>query len=296
LTRILAILGVVGISFSAVFVRLADVSPSTAAIFRAAYAIPPLAIAWMIVRRRDQRSTRERLVAFVAGLCLALDLFVWHHAIRVIGAGLATVLANTQVVFVGLLAWLIHHERPSTTALRTIPVVFVGVALISGLGRPDAYGSNPLAGAALGVLTGIAYSGFLLIFRRSNRRLAPPAGPLLDATIGALVGSVALSPLDPHTSFAFAWPAHGWLIALAIVAQVAGWLLIASALPRLPALETSVLLLLQPMMTVLWGLIIFRETLSPTQWSGVALVIGGIAVVTFRGSVARDARARATSD
>ncbi len=291
--RLLALLGILGISFSAIFVKQADVSPSTAAFFRMAYAVPVLLLAWTLVRRRDPRPGALRWMAAGAGLFLALDLAVWHRSIDLIGAGLATVLANTQVVFVGLAAWVIHRERPTGLAFVTIPVVFAGVVLISGLGRADAFGDDPVAGAALGVVAGLAYTGFLLVFRASNRELAPAAGPLLDATIGAAIGSLISGAADPDFSFALTWPDHGWLLALAMVAQVGGWLLIAVALPRLPALETSVMLLLQPMATVLWGFLIFAEHLSAAQWAGVALVLGGVGALTLRGSVERPTEAPA---
>ncbi len=228
-----------------------------------------------------------------AGLFLALDLVLWHRSIDLIGAGLATVLANTQVVFVGVAAWVIYRERPSGLAFVTIPVVFGGVVLISGLGRADAFGDDPVAGVALGVLAGLAYSGFLLMFRASNRELVPTVGPLLDATIGAAVGSLVSGATDPDFSLALVWPEHGWLLALAMVVQVSGWLLIAAALPRLPALETSVTLLLQPMATVLWGFLIFAEHLSGAQWAGVALVLGGVGALTVWGSVERPTEAPA---
>ena len=293
MTRLFALLGILGISFSAIFVKQADVSPSTAAFFRTAYAVPVLFLLWMLVRRRDRRSVGLRWMAGTAGLFLALDLAVWHRSIDLIGAGLATVLANTQVVFVGLAAWVIYRERPTGLAFVTIPIVFGGVVLISGLGRADAFGEDPIAGAALGVVAGLAYTGFLLVFRASNRELAPTAGPLLNATIGAAIGSLLLGAADPDFSFAFTWPDHGWLLALALVSQVGGWLLIAAALPRLPALETSVMLLLQPMATVLWGFLIFAEHLSAAQWAGVALVLCGVGALTLRGSVERPAGAPA---
>ena len=84
--------------------------------------------------------------------------------------------------------------------------------------------------------------------------------------------------LGGHLDLAWSWPAHGWLIALALGSQVAGWLLIGYALPRLPAVETSILLLLQPMATVLWALLLFGEDLSVVQWLGVALVLTGVAL------------------
>ena len=113
---VLALLGVFGISFSAIFVRLADVSPITAAFFRTVYAVPVLAIVSAVQSRaagwRPRRASRERVLAFVSGLILAVDLALWHESIALLGAGLGTVVANVQVVFVALAAWALHGERP----------------------------------------------------------------------------------------------------------------------------------------------------------------------------------------
>ena len=288
MTHLAAAAGIISISFSAILMRLAAASPATAAFFRAAYALPLLAIAWSASRRRDHRDRRARLTAFLAGMILAADLSLWQMSIDRIGAGLAVVLANVQVLLVGAVAWAIYRERPTTASLAVVPVVLTGVALISGLGRPDAYGSDPVMGVWFGLATALTYSAFLLLFRHSNRgHLAPPAGPLLDATVGAAVGGLALGMLDPGFSLAFSWPGHGWLICLGVVIQGTGWLFITYTLPRLPALETSVLLLMQPMLGVVWARLIFAEALSGVQWAGVALVLGGILVLTRTGTVRR---------
>jgi drug/metabolite transporter (DMT)-like permease len=274
--HLLALIGVVGISFSAIFVRLAAVSPVTAAFFRTAYAVPVLAAVYAAVSRRDSRSRREHALAFASGLILAVDLSLWHETIALVGAGLATVIASSQVIFVALLAWALCGERPTRGAVVLVAIVLAGVALTSGLARPGAYGARPVLGAFVGTLAGLSYAAFLLAFRASNRSLAPSAGPLLDSTLGTVAGAIVLAPLDPHFAIVPVWPAHGWLLALALVSQVVGWLLIANALPRLPAIETSVLLLGQPALTVIWGLVIFDERLSPLQWAGATIVLLGV--------------------
>ncbi len=281
MVHLLALLGVFVISFSAILVRLAGVAPDTSAFFRCAYALPVLALIWVLLHREsDRRATTTRGLAFVAGLLLGVDLAVWHRAIELIGAGLATVLGNTQVVFVGAAAWLLHKERPSRIALIAVPVVFGGVVLISGLGRGDAFGSNPVLGAVFGLLTAVTYSAFLLIFRQANQQQVPPSGPMLDATAGAALVTLVLGLLGDSFTLVPLWPAHGWLLLLALGSQVMGWLLISYALPRLPALQTSVMLLMQPALTVLWALILFGELLSALQWSGVALVLAGVGVLS----------------
>jgi len=286
LPHLLALAGILIISFSAILVRLAGVSPSTAAFYRVVYAAPVLVAGWLATRRFDRRTGRERALAAVAGLILAADLTLWHTSIVFIGAGLSTVLASTQVVIVGLAAWALHGERPTRAAMALVPAVLTGVAMISGLGRPDAYGARPVAGTILAVLAGAAYASFLLVFRASNRSASPPVGPLMDATLGSVAGAAIIGPLlDPGFSLAVTWPAHGWLATLALAPHVTGWLLITAALPRLPALETSVMLLGQPVLTVLWGLLVFGEWLSGVQWTGVALVLAGVGWLGSRGSV-----------
>jgi drug/metabolite transporter (DMT)-like permease len=238
----------------------------------------------------DTRTRRERLLAFAAGSLLAVDLVLWHSAIGYIGAGLSTVVANSQVLWVGLLAWVILRERPSAVAFAVVPVVLLGITLIGGVGSTDAYGENPSLGAFLALGAGITYTGFLLLLRSSNKRLAPTPGPLLDATAGAAIGTLLLSPLDSGFSLAFTWPAHGWLLLLGTLIQVFGWLLITKALPRLPALDTSVMLLLQPALTIVWARLIFAEALAPLQWVGVGLVMVGILTASLRGTVRKSAQ------
>jgi drug/metabolite transporter (DMT)-like permease len=279
LLHLLALAGVLSISFSAVFVRLADVSPVTATFYRAAYALPVLVLVSMYTRAGDERPWRARVLAAASGVLLAIDLAFWHESIALIGVGLATVVANVQVLFVAMAAWAIYGERPKPWMMRIIGGVMCGLLLTSGLSRPDAYGSAPVMGTAFSVLAGAFYAGFLMMFRAANRSLGPTAGPLLDATAGVVAGALLVSPLDPHFALTPSLPAHAWLVALALVSQVAGWLLIATALPRLPAIETSMLLLVQPVFALMWGVLFFDERLSALQWLGSALVLGGVATL-----------------
>ena len=269
---------------SPIWVALAGVSPATATFYRCAYAIPALLIIWFVGRKRDTRSPRARLMAFASGIVLAVDLTMWHYSIDLIGAGLSTVLANIQVVFVGVLAWLFHRERPTRVAFQMIPVILVGATLISGLAQDDAYGKAPVAGAIFGVTSGLLYASFMLILRASNRILAPPAGPLLESSVGGAITALALGPLLPGFDLNVTWPSHGYLAALALGSQVVGWLFITYVLPRLAALETSLLLLLQPMFAVAVAALWLGERISALQGFGIFLVIGGVGFVSLKGA------------
>jgi len=277
----MAVAGAVCIAFSGILVRLADVPPSTAAFYRCAYAVPLLALLALRERRRyGPRSAGQRGLAVAAGLFFAADLILWHHAIAAVGAGLATVLGNIQVVLVGLIAWLVLGERPERRTLLAVPVVLAGVVLISGVLDDRAYGDAPALGVVFGVATAVMYSGFLLVLRAGTRDVRRPAGPLFYATLASALATLPPGAALGELELAPAWPSHGWLLALALSSQVLGWLLIAAALPRVPAAITSVVLTLQPVLAVLLAMLLLGEDPSPLQLGGIAVVLGGILLAT----------------
>ncbi len=280
------------IAFSGIFYKYADVSPSTATVFRCLYGLPILvAVGWWEHRRYGALPSRAVWLAIVAGVFFAGDLLAWHHAVDVVGAGLSTVLGNLQVIVVALVAWLVFGERPPKSVLLALPLVLGGVVLISGVIGSGAYGSNPGLGAVLGTFVAVAYAGYLLIIRRGSNDLRRPAGPVAISTastmVVAVVAGMLLGELDPVP----AWPNHGWLIAVGITSQSIGYLIISISLPRLPAALVSVILLSQPVATVVLARILLEEQPSIAQLLGVALVIGGIAVATVPVGRLRD-RAR----
>lgn len=268
--------------------RLADVTPETAAVFRCAYALPVLGLlAWWERRRFGARPRRERILGAAAGVLFAADLIFWHHSIEDVGAGLATVLGNLQVVLVAFAAWALLGERPGARVISAVPVVLIGAVLISGLLEEGAYGENPVRGTVFGLLTTVAYAGFILILRQTNTDLRRPAGPLFDATaVGALSGA-AIGATYGAVDLVPEWPAHGWLLALALSSQVLGWLLISISLPRLPAALTSILLLIQPVSAVALAAVLLDEAPTAVQIGGVVVILAGVVWAT------RDARGTA---
>ena len=262
------------IAFSAILVELADVSPETAAVFRCVYAVPVLGVlAWREDRRFGPRPWRQRRLGLLAGAFFAADLIFWHHAIEDVGAGLATVLGNLQVVLVAFLAWMLLAERPAGRMFVAVPAALLGAVMISGLLEQGAFGSDPGRGTVFGVLTTIAYSGFILVLRASNANPDRPAGPLLDATAAAAVVAIAASATYGAADLVPSWPAHGWLGLLALSSQVVGWLLISISLPRLPAAVTSLILLVQPVSSVALAAVILGEIPSGLQIGGVVLIL-----------------------
>jgi drug/metabolite transporter (DMT)-like permease len=270
-------------------VKASDVAPPTSAFFRCFYAVPVL---WLLARGAE-RTGRQQLLAYAAGVLFAIDLVAWHYSIDYIGAGLATVLGNLQVVLVGLTAWLVLSERPEARALIAVPPALIGIVLISGAFENGAYGSDPTKGAIYGVITAVSYTGFILLIRQSGTG-SSPAAPLFEATWVAAIGCAAAGIAIGDIDFAPSWPEHGWLVLLALSSQVLGWLLITSSLPRLPASVTSVLLTLQPLTSLVLGIILLGEDPTGLQILGAAFVLTGL-LTAASGRVSARAPARETA-
>ena len=274
---LLAGLGAACISASAILVKLAGTGAATTAFYRCLLALPLLgALAVAEQRRRGPRPLAVRGGAIVAGLLLAVDLVLWNHAIAEVGAGIATVLGNLQVLFVALAAWALFGERPGRKFLIALPVVLAGVVLVSGMIGNTAGGTHPLAGIGYGLGTSVAYAAFLLILRRTSAETLHVAGPLAEVTAGAALGSLLLGLAFGGLRLDVPWPSLRWLLLLSISSQTVGWLLITASLPRLPAAVASLLLLLQPVAALGLAAAVLAERPSLAQLAGAVLVCGGV--------------------
>jgi drug/metabolite transporter (DMT)-like permease len=269
------------------------------ALGRCAFALPVLAVlAWRErCRGAAAMTARNRWLARIAGVLLAGDLILWSHSIADIGPGLGTVVTNLEVVLVALLAWAFLGERPRGSLLAALPVMLGGLILVGGLAGTGGYGSHPAMGVVFGLGVAVLYAVYILMLRQatSDRTVrgldlgrAPVVAPLLQATIGATVGSAVLGLVLRDFRLGPAWPALGWLVLLALTSQVLGWLLITMSMPGLPAWLVGVLLLVQPAGSLILSAVFLGERPSGLQLVGVAVMLAGVLIAASGGG--RNAR------
>src|SRR5207248_1391300 len=123
--------------------------------------------------------------------------------------------------------------------------------------------------------------GVLLALREGGRDLRRPAGPLFTATFASALGCAAIGAVVGDLDLTPSWAATGWLVVLALSSQVLGWLLIATSLPRLPAVVTSILLTLQPVCSVVFAALIVDESPSLLQLGGAGCILAGLVTATL---------------
>jgi drug/metabolite transporter (DMT)-like permease len=279
-----AVAGAICIAFGAIFIRLSKVDPAAAAFYRCLYALPVLApLAWRERRSRGGRPRRAHLFALAAGLLFGVDLVLWCESIVYVGAGLATVLSNVQVVIFPLAAWALVSERPSARLAAAAPIALAGVVFISGEVGGGAYGRNPGLGALYGLASGLAYTASLLCMKLAGEAEARHTrARLFEMTLSSAVAAGAIGIALRQLGQVPGPSAQVWLVLLALGSQVAGWLLITWALPRIAAGVTAVVLTLQPAGSVILAMIILSEKPSALQLLGVAAIAIAVPLVVIR--------------
>lgn len=289
--RLGAALGALAISQSSPLAKLSGASPAVVTLFRGVVALPFLAL---LARREGHSATpRDRALAFIAGGLFALDLQCFHVSIPLLGVGLATVVPNAQVFMVGLFAALAGERTPGR-AIAAIPFAFIGLLMlarvldpfgVNGLADPSvvAAGSDPAQGVLWGLGAAAFYGLYLIITRRistsaSGSSAVGPFTMLRDSALGTIAVSLLLALLTGSLLPPEIWPGVGWLVLLALMSQVLGYPLINASIPHLPSVVGSVLLFVQPLMTLVAGVIIFGEVPTPGQLVGALILFGGVLV------------------
>lgn len=276
--------GVVLISFSAVFVKLADVGPSAAAFYRMFFGGMLLLLITVLTRTRLWYGWKPFLLAVLCGVLFAGDLAFWHRSINAVGPGLATILASFQVFFVTAFAIGFLKERPGLRFFLAIPLALLGLFLLVGT-QWDRMGIDYRTGVVYGLITAMFYASFVLTLRRLQSLSGAPA-PFANITVSTLSTAIcsAIVAIAAQESFAISDTASIlWLILYGICGQVLGWVLITRSIKHISAARVSLMLLLQPTLSFIWDIVFFQRPTMAIEFVGAVVAIFAIYLGTWMG-------------
>ncbi len=268
-------LSLLGMAFSGIFVALAGAPGAVSGFYRMAIAGVALALPFARnVRQTGVPNQHEVLIAILAGLFFAFDLFFWNTGVLISGATNPTLMGNTAPIWVGLGAMFFFKERPARQFWIGLLVAIAGAAVILGV---DALNDVGL-GTFFGILSGMFYSGYFLVVQRSRQKLNTLTSFWLSTvatTLALAIMARALGqPLTGYSNLTYLY-----LIGLGLFVQVGGQMGVAYALGYLPASIVSPTLLLQPVLTGLLAVPLLGERLTWVQVLGGAAVLAGVYIV-----------------
>ena len=266
--------GATCISFSPVWVKLVDVSPTTSGFYRVAIGGTALALFLAATGRRFELSKRAWQILLASAVLFALDLWFFHRSINYVGPGLATLLSNFQVFFMMLAGVLLLQQRPRVAQLFAVPLALFGLGLIVGFDWRELPGDYRL-GVVFGLLTALAYAGYMLTMREARHDSSDPlpAREVAFVSLGSAL-LLGLSALAEGESLGIpSLVDAGWLLSYGIFSQCLGVLLIASSLLRVTTTEAGIALLLQPTLSFCWDVLFFNRQMTVLELSGAAIAL-----------------------
>lgn len=276
---VLVLAGAVILSFSSVFVELSNTGPTVSGFYRLLLG-GVILIAVTLLRNNTLRvGWRPFLVMAAAGAFFALDLYLWHRSILIVGPGLATILGNFQVFFVALFAILFLGNRLNWRIATSIPVALAGLFLIVGLDW-DTAADEFKWGVWLGLFTALSYAGYLLTLNHSRKVDKDKVSSFTTIGIISLIAGLLLGVtilVQGHESFAI--PDRQTLfslIGLALMIQVIGWVMISKGLPEINVSLAALLLLLQPALAFIWDMVFFNRPTSGIELIGAGITLAAI--------------------
>ncbi|MEO0604648.1 MAG: DMT family transporter [Myxococcota bacterium] len=270
---------VLGISSSAVLVKLMDATALTIATWRMAGAT---VLVGLVAGRELQRLRLAHLGSVsVAGVALALHFWAWFASVQYTTVLRSTLLVSLVPLWTALLEGLRGAGWPEARQQRGFGLAMGGLLVIEGLASGEVAGPRALLGDGLAVFAGMLWAVYLSVGRRIRQSL--PVTVYFGAVCG--VGAVVLASIagvSGEPLFAVDARTAG-LIGLAILGpQLLGHQGFAYAIRWMDATTISLLMLLEPVGATLLALIVLGERPAMAAVIGGLLVVMGVAHATAK--------------
>ncbi len=273
-------LGVVSVSFAAIFIRLAEAPPLVVAAYRLCLAsLVVCPVAWIRSRHELLYMTRRNIaMALLSGAFLALHFGLWITSLSYTSVATSVIFVTANPIFVAIASYFFFRERLSKQTMMGISVCLVGTGLI---GYDNwRLGPDPLLGAALALLGALAVAGYLLIGRRLRRSIGLLSyASLTYSSAGVLLLISALA--SGQDLFGYSTTTYVMFVLLAIVPQLLGHSSSNWSLRFVSATLVTIAVLGEPVVATALALLILDEMPTLIEVGGGILILAGI-FVAFR--------------
>lgn len=271
-------LGIIFISFSPIFVKLADATPVVCAFYRIAFAWVCL-LPYCLYKGNLKMARKDIMLALLGGLIFASDVAVWNVSIKMISATVSTLLANLAPVWVGLLSYLLYRKKSGRLFWLGTAIAIAGMIILVGISQVLQLQFN--LGIVLAVTASVLYAIYMLITKDVLKRIdtipfmfySMLASTLFLLIIALILGDNLLN-FNEKTWLSFA--------GMGIICQLAGWLTINYAISFLESTKVSIALLSQTVATGGLAVLLLDESLEVKEIVGSVIVLCGIAITFLK--------------
>lgn len=276
--RLILFLGVLGASFSSIFVRWSAAPSLVTATGRLGWTVLLLLPSVLRSHWTELRSVtrRDLLMCTLSGACLALHFSTWFESLKWTSIASSTVLVSTEVIFSALGFALFLHGRIPRLGAVAIAVAFAGSVVLA---LSDAGGSGALAGDLLAVLAAVAVAAYTLIGQVQRARQSTTVYTFLTYS-ACLTVLLALDTATGTPVLGWGFREVGVGLLLAVFCTLLGHSLFSWSLKWLSPAYVSAAKLCEPVFASILGLLLFGEGIGPFQGIGAIAVLAGVLLYT----------------
>jgi drug/metabolite transporter (DMT)-like permease len=273
-------IGILCISFSPIFVKLAGTSPLGAAFYRVFVAWLCL-VPYCIIKNKLGLNRKQLIIAVIAGVVFAADIAVWNMSLLKISATVSTLIANLAPVWVGLMSFLLFKKRSGRLFWIGTCIAISGMVILVGYQHILHLEFN--AGILLATLASLFYAGYIMITKNIMSGIDVFTF-MFYSMLGAAIFLLIINEFTGGNIVDF--PLRVWLcfIGMGLLCQLVGWLTINYSLRYLESTKVAIALLSQTVFACLLAVFLLNEKLETKEIIGSIIVLAGIAITFLKPS------------
>ena len=272
------VIGIICISFSPIFVKLAVSPPITSGFYR-------IFIAWLFLapycinKKQLKINRKDLIIALAGGVVFGSDIAVWNISLTKISATISTLIANLAPLWVGLLSFLILRKKSGAAFWVGTSVAILGMIILVGYQHILHLQFN--IGLVYALIASLFYAIYIMISKGILRRISIVTFMFYNM-LGASIFLLLICLFQHNELVNF--PMATWLnlLGMGLVCQLAGWITINYSLNYLDATKVSVALLSQTVIAGIWAMILLNEKLEFKEIAGSIIVLTGIAITFLK--------------
>ena len=270
-------LGVLFLSTSAIFVKLAEAPSGIIAFYRLLFTLCFLVPA-LLCRKKEREQLlrlngRQMTLAVVSGALLAVHWVMWFESLRYTSVASSTVLVSLQPLFSILWGWLLLSETVSRQGMAGVLLAIAGSVIIG-------WGDFRVSGTAFwGDVLSFASAGVISLHFLFGQLLRKELDVLPYTTVCYSASTICLAVYALVTGQGFtgySLQTWGCFLGLALFATVGGQCVFNLLLKYLPATAVTMGILGEPVGTIILAFLIFGEHIVLQQGLGMLCILGGL--------------------
>ncbi|OGO23682.1 MAG: hypothetical protein A2Z28_05930 [Chloroflexi bacterium RBG_16_51_9] len=280
-------IGVISVSFAAIFIRLAEAPSLVIAAYRMGLAsLVVIPLAWVRSSSELRRlSRREMLLSLASGAFLALHFGLWIASLSYTSVATSVIMVTTTPIFVAIVSYFLFHENLSRQAGEGIAISLVGSVII-GYGNWK-LGTGFLFGGVLALLGALAVVGYLIIGRRLMRSISLLS--YISLAYGSAAALLLLATLVSGSHLiGYSTNTYVMLILLAVVPQLIGHSSVNWSLRFISATLVTIAVLGEPVGATTLAFLILKEPPTISEIGGGILILTGIFIAFRKNETAKE--------